>query len=482
MKGNLISFLRCMFHSFLIALCPKRLITLLPNSPLRRRTGQMAIVMVLVTLMFLLIMIPVIEMFVKNEAKWSVKEKKSTLAFHLAEAAVDRGYWKLIENSDNWDTIAGGGTISGYANDKEYTDIEGGSYKIDISSGDNAREIVIIGTGKDFSSNEYRAIKVVYEKTGVQAAIYSGDDLDVSGSVEVHWGPIMSKDQIEISGDSNQLYPRKFSRADITAGGTYPDRDGDPNPPNKGPQSDPYIEWWSYNEPPGVPDIDPPDLSYYRDLAIDQGYYYPDDKSISDLVDSTCAVGSNPKVRFVEDDAKFTGKKYFCGVLIVLGDLTFTGSGKNPEGAITATPPAEAWQEYQLNVPIRAGETESGDMSTWDFSGPPGPYGDTSAVDEYPGDAGYHTVSDFNFVSGRVASGDLGGVQSRPLSFKGYIYVGEDFDATGSVRIYGTVQAPNDDVDLSGSVEVFYDSSLEIEGIESSITKVSWYEVTPVEF
>ncbi len=462
-----------------LALKLKSSASCLPPSAFQK--GQMAIVMVLTTLLFLLIMIPVIEMFVKNEAKWSVKEKKTTLAFHLAEAAVDRGYWKLIENSDNWDIISNGGTIAGYANDKDYSDIEGGTYRINISSGENVREVVIIGTGKDSTNNEYRAIKAIYQKQGVEAAIHA-PSIAVTGNMNIHWGPMMSLSSLDLRGSANELYPRKYSRGAITANGTYPDRDTNPNSPNKGPQSDPYIEWWSYNEPPGVPDILEPDTSYYMQLAKNQGYYYTSNKVINNLVDTDCMVGSDPKVRFFENNVRFGGSKYFCGVLIVLGDLTFVSGGKDPQGAITVTPPSTAWKEYQLNLPINNGATESGDMSTWNFFSAPAPYGDTSAPDEYPGDAGYHTVSDYNFVSGRVASGDLGGVQSRPLSFKGYIYVGGTFDASGTTRIYGAVQVAGGGAVGSGAGDIFYDSSLEVKTVSNAISRLSWYEIKPTEF
>ena len=116
------------------------------------RRGQMALMMVLTTLMFLLIMVPVIERFVQNEGKWSMKSRKTALAFNLAEAGIDRAYWKLIENTDNWNIISGGDDLAGYADDVVYEDIDGGSYRINMSSGDNPREIIVVGTGKDFSS------------------------------------------------------------------------------------------------------------------------------------------------------------------------------------------------------------------------------------------------------------------------------------------------------------------------------------------
>jgi len=473
------------------------------------RRGQMALMMVLTTLMFLLIMVPVIEKFVQNEGKWSMKSRKTGLAFNLAEAGVDRAYWKLIENSDNWDTIEGGGSIEGYANDKEYDDIEGGTYKINMSTGDGPKEIIIIGTGKDFSSKEYRAIKVVYSKAAIQAAIQA-PIIEVEGNANIYWGPIMSLSTLDISGGANELFPRKYARAAITADGTYPDRDIVNDSTNKGPYAnDVYTEWWSFNEPPGVPDILTPDTSYYAQLSQDQeaftgeDLYHTDDWSINNLQDNVCTVdlglgnGPEPKVRFITDDATFGGSKYFCGILIALGKITFNSGGKHPLGSISVVPPLEAWKEYQVNVVEHKGDSDSGAMSTWDFSCPGNthpcsePHGDTDKVDEYPGDSGYHTAAGcYNFRYGRDANcdgvfndtGDTGGPVGRALSFKGYIYSGDDFTAGGTTKIHGAVAVgPGGDFD-GGGCDIYYDDMLDIKMVNDNITRTSWYEVTPVEF
>ncbi|MEW5694149.1 MAG: hypothetical protein AB1765_12750, partial [Candidatus Hydrogenedentota bacterium] len=96
------------------------LLSLIPY-PLSLNKGQMAIMLVLTSLLFILIMIPVIETYVKNEAKWSVAERKKTTAFHLAEAGIDRAMWQLREDSANYDRILLGQALTGYNNDKNYT-------------------------------------------------------------------------------------------------------------------------------------------------------------------------------------------------------------------------------------------------------------------------------------------------------------------------------------------------------------------------
>ena len=128
-------------------------------------------------------------------------------------------------------------------------------------------------------------------------------------------------------------------------------------------------------------------------------------------------------------------------------------------------------------------------MDTWNFYAPPGshpgscnpPHGDTDALHEYPGDGGYHISEPFNFKDGCITHGNSD-FSGESLSFQGYIYVGEEFESSGSTWIYGIVHAPNDEVDMSGSVKVFYKAGMEIEGLDSRIRRTSWHEVTPVAF
>ncbi|MDQ7772299.1 MAG: hypothetical protein RDU13_02120 [Elusimicrobiales bacterium] len=462
----------------------------------RAGRGQMAIVMVLVILLFLLIMIPVIEMFVRNEAVWTVKEKKNTTAFHLAEAGVDRAYWKLIEKQDNFKDITEGAVIPGYADDVEYADIEGGVYKINMTVGDTNTKVQVIATGKDVSSKEFRAIKAVFSKAAIDAALQA-PSISGAGNANIHWGPVMSMSGMNLAGGANELYPRKYARGAITASGGYPDRDTDPNAPNKGPYTNNVkTEWWSYNEPPGVPDILTPDTSHYASLAQAQGYYYPNASyTMNNVVDTVCTVGANPKVRFFQGNVTFGGSKYFCGILIVMGNLTFSSGGRRPEGEVTVTPPANAWQEYQLNVPVHSGASSGGAMDSWTYEAAGvhpgacggGPHGDTAAVDEYPGDAGYHTVSDYNFYTCRVASGHCGlgnnaTAGRRELSFKGYIYAANGFTGSGSTRIFGAVHVAQGAAFSGGGMDIFYDDNLNVRFLNDNIRRVSWHEVRPTEF
>lgn len=470
----------------------------------RAGRGQMAIMLVLVTLLFLLIMIPVIEMFVRNESIWTVKERKNTIAFHLAEAGIDRAYWKLIEKEEYFQTITEGGTLAGYADDVEYTDIEGGTYKVNMTVGDTNLKVQVIATGKDATSREYRAIKAVFSKSAVDAALQA-PSIAGAGNANIHWGPVMSLSAMNLAGGANELYPRKYARGAITASGIYPDRDTDPNQPNKGPYTnDIKTEWWSYNEPPGVPDILTPDTSHYASLAQAQGYYYAANESINNLKDTVCTVGTDPKVRFFAGDATFGGSKYFCGILIVMGQLTFNSGGAHPQGSISVMPPSDAHLEYQLNVPVHNGAQKAGSMDAWTYEAEGdhdaglcggGPHGNTSAKHEYPGDFGgdndkvcynFRCGSDVNCdgdCNDGVDEGELGGFASgKQLSFKGYVYAASGFTGGAQTRIHGAVAVANGAAFNGGGMDIFYDNTLNIRFLNNTIRRVSWHEVSPTEF
>lgn len=474
------------------------------RSARRASRGQMAIMMVLVTLLFLLIMMPVIEMFVRNESVWTIKERKNTVAFHLAEAGIDRAYWKLIEKEEYFQNITEGGSLAGYADDVEYTDIDGGSYKINMTVGDTNLKVQVIATGKDATSKEYRAIKAVYSKASVDAALQA-PSIAGAGNANIHWGPVMSLTAMNLAGGANELFPRKYARGAITAAGIYPDRDTDPNQPNKGPYTnDIKTEWWSYNESPGVPDILTPDTSYYKDLAQAQGYYYNDPNySANNLKDTVCTVGTDPKVRFFEGNATFGGSKYFCGVMIVMGQLTFNSGGAHPQGSISVMPPSEAHEEYKLNVPVHNGAQKAGSMDTWTYEAEGvhpgacggGPHGNTDAKHEYPGDFGNDTQKVcYNFRCGSDVNcdgdcsdgadeGELGGFASgKQLSFKGYIYASGGFTGGAQTRIFGAVAVANGAAFNGGGMDIFYDNTLNIRFLNNTIRRVSWHEVRPTEF
>ena len=100
----------------------------------KKAPGQI-LVIVLLGLVVLTILVPALVYYVQNEAKWTIKERKKTTAFHLAEAGIDRGIWKVKESTSTFTLASTGVAINGYKFDNEYSDINGGLYRITFSSG-----------------------------------------------------------------------------------------------------------------------------------------------------------------------------------------------------------------------------------------------------------------------------------------------------------------------------------------------------------
>jgi Tfp pilus assembly protein PilX len=124
--------------------------------------GQVVIIM-LVIAMLVGIVIPAFVYMSGSEAKRAVGETKNTRAFNLAEVGLDRGVFKLNETGI-WDIVCAGISVFDYNGQTIYSDIEGGYYKIKISSGPNQNEVTITASGKDLVTGECRTIQAVYYK------------------------------------------------------------------------------------------------------------------------------------------------------------------------------------------------------------------------------------------------------------------------------------------------------------------------------
>ncbi|MCX7905288.1 MAG: hypothetical protein N2446_01135, partial [Elusimicrobiales bacterium] len=208
------------------------------------RNGFILPALVSVLLVFL-IMVPAILKWVSDDTKQSVREERKSKALYLAEAAVERGYWKIKSSTHTFQKVMMGQTISGYNFDVVYEDIVGGSYRIKISTGFD-KEVIIIGEGRDYSTKEVRAIRVRYKNQTIAGAMLSGSRINPSGSTTIHWGPILSWGEINLSaGADNVYYPRKFSKQLVKP------RDNSLNPPNTDNK-----EWWSAYDVPELPMFD----------------------------------------------------------------------------------------------------------------------------------------------------------------------------------------------------------------------------------
>ena len=214
---------------------------------MRRLEDSRGVAMVAVILLAvaMTILVSMFVFWIGEESKSSVKGVKSTKAFHLAEAALDRGRWKLQASNTFWTQTGEGTAITHYNFDKEFTDIEGGSYAIRITSHPTtSNRRLIEGVGRDNSTNEVRWIKGLFERQTLDAAIWSGGDVEVDGaSSEVHWGPIKAQEKIDLSATTAAFgFPRKYAREQIS------NLDEDPASPNTD-----NLHYWAYYDVPPCP-------------------------------------------------------------------------------------------------------------------------------------------------------------------------------------------------------------------------------------
>lgn len=291
---------------------------------MNNQKGQVLLITIFI-IVILSIFIPVLIYFLSQESNWTVKLGESTSALQLAESGISKAIWKLAESEETYNEVSGTMTLAGFNFDKIYSDISGGEYKIKISSGSTEDERIITSVGKSTITEEVRAIKViVFKTTGIQNSILS-PNIDFNGNCYVHWGPIVSTQEIILQGAANNYYPRKFARGKIDP------RDTNPDPPN----SD-YVEYWAYEQIPNPPELD---FESYKSSAQATGTYYP---SISGITFNN-VTDEEEKVYFVEHNCRLKNS-FLCGTLIVKGDLTITGGGK---GNYDASVPADAYKEYE---------------------------------------------------------------------------------------------------------------------------------------
>ncbi len=400
--------------------------------------GQVVVIMLIIA-MIIGIVIPGLIYLTQHEAKWTVKEVKSTRAFHLAEAGLDRGVFKLNE-SDVWDTAYAGTAISGYNGDIEYSDVEGGYYKIKFSTGSGDYEVTITASGKDKTTDEIRTIQAVYYSPPGAIGALNAPVITTTGHVRVHWGPIASLTNIELSGSTDVKYPRKYAR-------TYIDPRYTSGPlPKFGSLTDEELAEWHCGY--DVPDIPSVDFDYYQKKSTTVtgapaggspagSSYYTAYKQFKNLNETT------ERVYYCENGAQIQNS-HLRGTLIVKGNLDFQGNDGG--SSINAVIPANAWKEYQEYVT------------------------DTSATEQYPGDLGEQYSGD------GTDTYDIGKV-----SFKGYIHVTGNVSFGSNNQINGVIICEGN-ASGNGTPTIWYDVNASTNIVVTSTnkpTRQSWKELSP---
>ena len=432
--------------------------------------GQI-LVGVLLILIVLGVMIPAIVFWVQNEAKWTVKEHKSTVAFNLANAGVERGMWKLKGSTATWTAVYNGIVQPGYNFDTTYKDINGGIYRIRFVSGLGNGQVAIIGDGRDWQSKETRAIKTIYQNQSIPGAVISRGMITWANAFSAHWGPIMAHKNVDIT-DANaakEYFPRKYSRQVVQApgNGKYARDTNGIDPPNTD-----NVEWWSAYPVPDFPILDFEAMRASATATGTLNLYGCKSTGASWDKNSKCPGGkphtfhfgnpyNHPDARknytwYWDGDVELTGDtgdlgSGILGTLIVRGNCTLN-VGDNY--SFTGKVPPEAWREYQKI--------------------------DTAAINEYPGDDGLRKCrSTFGFGSQTWTGGPPTG--NTDVGIRGFLYVGKDFTIEGPLDICGSVWVEGS-VNKNTGVErcvVFFNDALTIPSLNVVLVKKSWEEIPP---
>ncbi len=437
---------------------------------------------VIISFLFLALVIPIMVKLAMRDTVAGVRNQKKSIAFALAEAAVERGFWKVKSSTSTFSSIMDGSVLSGYNFDTTYNDIDGGVYRVRITSGPLSKEITIVGEGRDSQSQETRAIKVIYRNTTIPGAIISGGMLTATGSSIVHWGPIMSMGDMTLTGSAaSRYYPRKLSKGVVSPRDT-----NGLNPPNTD-----NLEWWSDYDVPELPMFD---FATLRASAAATGTLNCKDAGgggggcpwwcawfpwlpacsgcgggggIECCWISSCTYSGAPctncsitnfyndsrkdkdYIWYWDNNASWSGKNGVRGTIIVRGNLSISGTDRYCSNCSLKVP-QDAWQEY-MKI-------------------------DTSASNQYPGDTGYKSNAS-TYVLGSCGHSCEGSASGADLGVYGFVYIGGDFNRTGDSDIYGALWVVGN-VSGSGNTMVFYDEDLELPTLNVILVKQSWQEVS----
>jgi len=455
----------------------------------RAESGNV-LAMVVILMIVLLIFIPALIRWSMNESRWAVKDQKSTAAFNLAESGISRAVWSLKISTSAWSSALIGVPPVGFNFDRTYSDVEGGTYRVRITSTSTSNQVAIVAEGRDRMAQETRAVRAVYRNSTFPGAIITGGVLTHSGAFEAHWGPVLAHNNINISGNAaTEYFPRKYSKQVVTGTGGQPRDTNGINPPNTD-----NTEWWSDYAVPDLPQLD---FTTMRASAAANGtlnYYTSNGSSGSGKCigwsghgDCATATGSNTwagdhlnrnhffdsehhalsrsnRIWYWDGDVILTGhfqgsgchRLGLRGTIIVRGNLTID-SGDCYD--FTGTVPSEAWREYTR---IRTAQNDS------------------TTANQYPADTGYQSnATTFNFGSQSWTGGPPSA--NTDVGIRGFIYAGGNFTLNDIADVNGVIWAVgNVTNNVTGErTLVFYDDSINVPVLSVVLTRQSWSETVP---
>lgn len=411
----------------------------------------------LAVLLILTIFVPLMVFYTQRDSIWAVKQAATTRAFHLSEAGVEKAYLYISQSTTTWQALMDGTAQAGYNFDVSYSDIDGGTYSVSITSGPASQEVTVVSVGRDKLKREVRSLKVVYGNSVYGAvAIYAGTGAQIGGGVNVEWGGIMSP--YTISANSKN-HPQFWSASQIIT------KDTDPSPPNC--DSPNCVQWHSYY--PNIPPAPAIDFVTYRTSAAANvtggcpasghtttptGCYY--NGAVTSWKETTAGT------IFIEGDLTITSPgMYHHGDMVVMGNINLpNGQWGNGPANTPMTMPSDAWKQY-------------GNDWTYYYNN----FDNSSAV--FPGVNGTHTTP--SVCHGATAN--TTGCTSSKLAVNGMLYVGGNFNngggGGGNSDIYGALYVLGSATQTAASGVTFYYNAAASSGLLTtsiSLSRISWQD------
>lgn len=433
---------------------------------LQNRRGQTLVIAVMLMLVAL-IMIPLLVLYVQNEAKWSVKQSRANTAYHLAEAGQDRAVWYLAQSTANWSAALAGTALTGYNGDAQYSDVSGGLYDIRITSGPLSSNVTVLSKGRDTSTKETRAIKGVYDAGLLLSGFIATGSIDYKASFIVHWGQVTSFTSITLANSNADYFPLKDSK------GAVDPWDTNATPPN----ADSSKGYTSYDSSLATPPL--PDFDYYRAAAKNtrlpnpgsvgggsdggqsatydgSGYFdgTGEVKFKSYNVDcATCVIFLESSDTKLEDSASSRGFMHIGALIVYQGNIHIHANGQNP---YTVSVPTDAWKQYTAGT----------------FTAPHSP--DSAASDEYPGDGGTHVVK----PTYTMPTTTFDGSGNTGVGFHGFLYT-YSFNCSGGNNIIVGQLLIGAGGSKINTMDIYYDPDIgsSVHYTKSQVRRISWDEL-----
>jgi len=442
-------------------------------------SGQgMAYVLVIgaVLLVFLTALVDII----RKEMIFIVGAGRRTVLIHQGDAAIDRAIFSL-QQADHWTSLSSG-LVPGYLADVTYTDIPGLRYTIRIQEGNWTPYSPALGPETTFTpagdvnlnrtitvlvsntmTGERKKIQAVVIQSTLNSAIYSTGQVMVSGSCDVHWGPVVSystaSDSIPLPSNWTD-HPIYMSKGGITLGGTNISSLAGKQCTN------PTVGVCAYENDPKLTKAPIVPIDELRDKALAQnsdGLHYYGPTNGNDMCKGTYS--PSLPANMVDDTVVFfdtcDGKNFTSGVDTVCG-------GNNGDCNYNAGACSTTNHGCAVHFSGGCGQGSLVVLGNLDLSG----------NGSCPNTLMTGPANCVNVLEANAAN--CNNTTATNMFWNGLIYVANCFTSTGTKQIYGTVAAYNTS-GIGGNFSIYYKTSNATLGFLGQSVMISlWTERKPL--